>query len=46
MPVISVPQGFNEDELHVDLRSIFGHSLFLKYEGFNFAGSIKRRAGR
>jgi len=29
VPVISVPQGFNEDELYVDLRSIFGHSLFL-----------------
>ena len=44
MPVISVPQGFNEEELYVDLRSIFGHSLFLKCEGFNFAGSIKLKA--
>ena len=44
MPVISVPQVFNEDELYVDLRSIFGHSLFLKCEGFNFAGSIKLKA--
>ena len=44
MPVISVPQGFNEDELYVDLRSIFGHPLFLKCEGFNFAGSIKLKA--
>ncbi|WP_340688003.1 2,3-diaminopropionate biosynthesis protein SbnA [Amycolatopsis coloradensis] len=44
MPVISVPQDFNEDELYVDLRSIFGHSLFLKCEGFNFAGSIKLKA--
>ena len=44
MPVISVPQSFNEDELYVDLRSIFGHSLFLKCEGFNFAGSIKLKA--
>ncbi len=42
--VISVPQAFNEDELYVDLRSIFGHSLFLKCEGFNFAGSIKLKA--
>jgi N-(2-amino-2-carboxyethyl)-L-glutamate synthase len=41
VPVISVPQAFNEDELYVDLESIFGHSLFLKCEGFNFAGSIK-----
>jgi N-(2-amino-2-carboxyethyl)-L-glutamate synthase len=44
VPVISVPQEFNEDELYVDLRSIFGHALFLKCEGFNFAGSIKLKA--
>ncbi|MCU1661043.1 MAG: cysK3 [Pseudonocardia sp.] len=44
MSVISVPQGYNEDELYVDLESIFGHSLFLKCEGFNFAGSIKLKA--
>ncbi|MGH8938979.1 MAG: pyridoxal-phosphate dependent enzyme, partial [Actinomycetes bacterium] len=44
MPVISVPQAFNEEELYVDLRSIVGHSLFLKCEGFNFAGSIKLKA--
>ena len=42
--VISVPQAFNEEELFVDLRSIFGHPLFLKCEGFNFAGSIKVKA--
>jgi cysteine synthase A len=41
VPVISVPQAFNEDELFVDLRSMVGHPLFLKCEGFNFAGSIK-----
>ncbi len=44
MPVISVPQDFNEDELYVDLEPIFGHSLYLKCEGFNFAGSIKLKA--
>ncbi|MEU0370174.1 2,3-diaminopropionate biosynthesis protein SbnA [Streptomyces sp. NPDC006283] len=44
MPVISVPQAFNEEELYVDLRSILGHPLFLKCEGFNFAGSIKLKA--
>ncbi|MFF3456927.1 2,3-diaminopropionate biosynthesis protein SbnA [Streptomyces sp. NPDC002730] len=44
MPVISVPQDFNEDELYVDLEGIFGHPLFLKCEGFNFAGSIKLKA--
>lgn len=36
MPVISVPQAFNEEDLYVDLRAIIGHSLFLKCEGFNF----------
>ena len=44
MPVISLPQDFNEEKLYVDLRSILGHSLFLKCEGFNFAGSIKLKA--
>ena len=42
--VISAPQAFNEDELYIDLRSIFGRSLLLKCEGFNFAGSIKLKA--
>jgi len=41
MPVISVPQAFNQEDLYVDLRPILGHPLFLKCEGFNFAGSIK-----
>ena len=44
MPVISVPHAFNEEELYVDLQSIFEHPLFLKCEGFNFAGSIKLKA--
>lgn len=44
MPVISVPQDFNAEELYVDLWPIFGHSLYLKCEGFNFAGSIKLKA--
>lgn len=44
MPIVSAPQDFNEDELYVDLLSIFGESLFLKAEGFNFAGSIKVKA--
>jgi N-(2-amino-2-carboxyethyl)-L-glutamate synthase len=42
--VISVPQAFNEDDLYVDLHSVFGRSLFLKCEGFNFAGSVKLKA--
>jgi N-(2-amino-2-carboxyethyl)-L-glutamate synthase len=44
VPVISIPQAFNEEELYVDLQPIFGRSLFLKCEGFNFAGSIKLKA--
>ncbi|MFF2993516.1 2,3-diaminopropionate biosynthesis protein SbnA [Streptomyces sp. NPDC057950] len=44
MPVISAPHAFNESQLYVDLQSIFGRSLYLKCEGFNFAGSIKLKA--
>ncbi|WP_128374530.1 2,3-diaminopropionate biosynthesis protein SbnA [Streptomyces cavernae] len=46
MPVISLPTDFNEEELYVDLRSMLGHSLYLKCEGFNFAGSIKLKAAQ
>ena len=41
MTIISRPQEFNEDGLYIALQSVFGHSLFLKCEGFNFAGSVK-----
>jgi len=44
VPVVSAPHGYNEDQLYVDLRQAFGHPLFLKCEGFNFAGSIKLKA--
>ncbi|GHO92747.1 hypothetical protein KSF_027950 [Reticulibacter mediterranei] len=44
MSIISFPQAFNEEDLYIDLRSIFGRALFLKCEGFNFAGSIKLKA--
>ncbi|MEV7562464.1 2,3-diaminopropionate biosynthesis protein SbnA [Streptomyces sp. NPDC089795] len=44
MTVISTPQAFNQDDLYVDLEAITGHRLFLKCEGFNFAGSIKLKA--
>ena len=44
MSVISVPQAFNEEQLYVDLRPVSGYPLFLKCEGFNFAGSIKLKA--
>ena len=42
--IISTPQGFNEEDLYVDLEPTFGQSLFLKCEGFNFSGSIKLKA--
>ncbi|GAA4543751.1 2,3-diaminopropionate biosynthesis protein SbnA [Pseudonocardia xishanensis] len=44
MPVITRPQDYNEDALYVDLAPIVGQPLFLKCEGFNFAGSIKLKA--
>jgi cysteine synthase A len=44
LPIISDPHAFNEEDLYVDLQSILGRSLFLKCEGFNFAGSIKLKA--
>jgi cysteine synthase A len=46
MPVITTPQEFDVDDLYVDLRRLFGRPLYLKCEGFNFAGSIKLRAAR
>jgi N-(2-amino-2-carboxyethyl)-L-glutamate synthase len=46
MTVITTPQEFNEAELYVDLRPIFRRSLYLKCEGFNFAGSIKLQAAK
>ncbi|MFD6529744.1 2,3-diaminopropionate biosynthesis protein SbnA [Streptomyces sp. NPDC060184] len=44
MSVITVPQAFDEEALYVDVERIFGEALFLKCEGFNFAGSIKLKA--
>ncbi|MEU5919081.1 2,3-diaminopropionate biosynthesis protein SbnA [Streptomyces sp. NPDC047141] len=44
MPVITAPHDFNEDDLYVDLMPTLGRPLFLKCEGFNFAGSIKVKA--
>ncbi len=44
MTVVSSPLDFNAEQLFVDLTATFGHRLFLKCEGFNFAGSIKMKA--
>ncbi|MGW2817260.1 2,3-diaminopropionate biosynthesis protein SbnA [Streptomyces sp. NPDC001415] len=46
MPVISVPEDFHTEDLYVDLRSVLAAPLYLKCEGFNFAGSIKLKAAR
>ncbi|ALE73103.1 Ornithine cyclodeaminase [Pseudonocardia sp. Ae168_Ps1] len=44
MTVISAPEQFNTDDLYVDLAGSLGRSLYLKCEGFNFAGSVKLKA--
>lgn len=44
MTVISDPMQYNVDDLFVDLGSVVGRRLFLKCEGFNFAGSVKLKA--
>ncbi|WP_320777629.1 2,3-diaminopropionate biosynthesis protein SbnA [Streptomyces sp. CRN 30] len=46
MPVISDPAQYNEEELYVDLRASLELPLYLKCEGFNFAGSVKMKAAR
>jgi N-(2-amino-2-carboxyethyl)-L-glutamate synthase len=42
--VIRTPQEFNVPDLYIDLRRVAGHRLYLKCEGFNFAGSVKLKA--
>ncbi|MFE5942845.1 2,3-diaminopropionate biosynthesis protein SbnA [Streptomyces sp. NPDC056480] len=44
MTVISAPYAYNEEDLYVDLEPTLGNPLYLKCEGFNFAGSIKLKA--
>lgn len=44
MPIITSPQDFNVDDLYVDLRHVIDLPLYLKCEGFNFAGSVKLKA--
>lgn len=44
MPIISSPQDFNVEDLYVDLRPILDCPVYLKCEGFNFAGSVKLKA--
>jgi cysteine synthase len=44
VPVITAPHEHNTEDLYVDLEPVFDRSLYLKVEGFNFAGSIKLKA--
>jgi cysteine synthase A len=44
VPIITSPQEFNVDDLYVDLRPVIKRPLYLKCEGFNFAGSVKLKA--
>jgi N-(2-amino-2-carboxyethyl)-L-glutamate synthase len=44
MTIISAPHAYLEDNLYIDLTPIFGRSLFLKCEAFNFPGSVKVKA--
>ncbi|MEQ3550077.1 2,3-diaminopropionate biosynthesis protein SbnA [Pseudonocardia nematodicida] len=44
MTVISAPEDFNTDDLYVDLATVVDTPLYLKCEGFNFAGSVKLKA--
>jgi N-(2-amino-2-carboxyethyl)-L-glutamate synthase len=46
MPILKDPYSFNEQSLFVDLEGVLGHRLYLKIEGFNFAGSIKLKPAR
>jgi cysteine synthase A len=39
--IIATPMDYNESDLFIDLCDLVPGSLFLKCEGFNFAGSIK-----
>jgi cysteine synthase A len=42
--LVTSPLEFNTDRLFVDLRTLLGVPLYLKCEGFNFAGSVKMKA--
>ncbi|MFB7503160.1 2,3-diaminopropionate biosynthesis protein SbnA [Streptomyces broussonetiae] len=44
MPIVSVPEQFNEEDLYLDLRATLDLPVYLKCEGLNFAGSIKIKA--
>jgi N-(2-amino-2-carboxyethyl)-L-glutamate synthase len=43
MPTITSPHDLLDSYVYLDLSGLLGRNLQLKYEGFNFAGSIKFR---
>ncbi|MFG2718582.1 2,3-diaminopropionate biosynthesis protein SbnA [Streptomyces sp. NPDC048416] len=44
MPIVDAPEQFNQEDLYLDLNSMMDLPVYLKCEGFNFAGSIKLKA--
>jgi len=44
LPIITGPHEFHFDDLFIDLGAVLRIPLYLKFEGFNFAGSIKQKA--
>lgn len=44
MPIVDAPEQFNQEDLYLDLHSTMDLPVYLKCEGFNFAGSIKLKA--
>jgi cysteine synthase A len=44
VPIVSLPEAFNQDDLYIDLRPILEYPIYLKCEGFNFAGSVKLKS--
>jgi cysteine synthase A len=44
--ILTHPEEFHAEDVYIDLRETFGRRLYLKCEGFNFAGSIKLKAAR
>ncbi|MER5699824.1 2,3-diaminopropionate biosynthesis protein SbnA [Streptomyces mirabilis] len=44
MPIVTSPEEFNVDDLYVDLGALVSQRMYLKCEGFNFAGSVKLKA--
>ncbi|WP_424187030.1 2,3-diaminopropionate biosynthesis protein SbnA [Actinokineospora sp. G85] len=44
MSIITAPQDFHVEDLFVDLGAVLDRTLYLKCEGFNFAGSVKLKA--